>query len=179
MASLRHPLQRLSSPSRQLSLLFHIAGIASFAASFRFLNNWETPISKQFGGHYQFLTILGLTLAQCTFVVGLLADVTLSTQLFYVKNLLSVCSAPLEVLITILYWGLCAIDKGLVVPDDARLDFLPDFGFHAAPGIFLTLDLLLFSPPWTVNGYSAMALSQTLAFLYWFWVEYCFSRNGV
>lgn len=40
----QHPLQRLSSPSRQFSLLFHMAGIASFAASFRFLSTWETPL---------------------------------------------------------------------------------------------------------------------------------------
>ncbi|KAI1503244.1 FAR-17a/AIG1-like protein [Biscogniauxia marginata] len=174
----KHPLQRLSSPSRQLSLLLHAAGIASFAASFRFLDGWDTPMSAAFGGHYQFLTIIGLALATMTFTVGLLADVTLSPRLFKVKNALSVCSAPLEVLISILYWGLCAIDKNLVFPPEFQLDFLPDFGFHAAPGLFLSLDLLLLSPPWTIHGYSAMGLSQVLAFLYWFWVEYCFSRNG-
>ncbi|CAJ2513403.1 Uu.00g015220.m01.CDS01 [Anthostomella pinea] len=174
----QHPLQRLASPARQLSMALHVAGIASFIASFRFLDTWDTPMSAAYGGHYQFLTIIGLALALCTFVVGLLADLTLSPQLFGVKNILSVCSAPLELLITILYWGLCAIDKNLVFPPEFQLDFLPDFGFHAAPGLFLTLDLLLLSPPWTIHGYSAMALSQALAFLYWFWVEYCFSQNG-
>ncbi|KAI1386989.1 FAR-17a/AIG1-like protein [Hypoxylon trugodes] len=173
-----HPLQRLASPSRQLSLLLHVAGIASFSASFKFLFNWETPISSSFGGHFQFLTIIGLSLSLGTFVVGALADVTLSSQLFALKNILSVCSAPLEVLISILYWGLCAIDKTLVVPPDLALDFLPDFGFHAAPALFLATDLLVLSPPWTIHGYSALALSESLAFLYWFWVEYCFSRNG-
>lgn len=174
----RHRLQRLSSPSREFSLLLHVAGIASFTASFRFLANWDTPLATSFGGHFQFLTIIGLALATATFGVALLADLTLSEDLFAAKNVLSVCSAPLEVLISILYWGLCLIDKSLVIPDDFRLDFLPDFGFHAAPAIFLTLDLLLLSPPWTVRGYTAMALSQTLAFLYWFWVEYCFTKNG-
>lgn len=135
-------------------------------------------MSASFGGHYQFLTILGLSLAQCTFVVGFLADITLSPQLFRLKNILSVCSAPLEVLISILYWGLCAIDKSLVFPPESQLDFLPDFGFHAAPAVFLATDLLLLSPPWTVNAYSALALSEVLAFSYWFWVEYCFSHNG-
>ncbi|KAI1075087.1 FAR-17a/AIG1-like protein [Whalleya microplaca] len=173
-----HPLQRLASPSRQHSLLLHLAGIASFLASFRFLAGWETPMSLAFGGHFQFLTILGLSLALCTFTVGFVADVTLSAPLFRLKNVLSVCSAPLEVLISILYWGLCAIDKSLVFPPDFQLDFLPDFGFHAAPALFLSLDLLLLSPPWTINGYAALALSEALAFLYWFWVEYCFSHNG-
>ncbi|KAL7628214.1 hypothetical protein AAE478_002413 [Parahypoxylon ruwenzoriense] len=174
----RHPLQRLASPSRQLSLLLHLAGIASFIASFRFLNTWETPMSAAFGGHYQFLTIIGLSLALCTFVVGFLADVTLSSRLFQLKNILSVCSAPLEVLISILYWGLYAIDKSLLFPPEFQLDFLPDFGFHAAPALFLAVDLFLLSPPWTVHGYSALALSEVLAFSYWLWVEYCFSHNG-
>ncbi|KAI2616603.1 FAR-17a/AIG1-like protein [Hypoxylon sp. NC1633] len=174
----RHPLQRFTSPSRQVSMLLHSAGIASFTASFNFLATWDTPMSAAFGGHYQFLTIIGLTLASCTFVVGLLADVTLSPRLFELKNILSVCSAPLEVLISILYWGLCAIDKSLVFPPDFQLEFLPDFGFHAAPALFLAIDLLFLSPPWTIHGYSALALSEFLAFLYWFWVEYCFSHNG-
>lgn len=173
-----HHLQRLASPSRQASMLLHLTGIASFLASFRFLYTWDTPMSAAFGGHYQFLTILGLVLALCTFTVGLLADLTLSPNLFEVKNFLAVCSAPLEVLVSILYWGLCAIDKSLVFPPDAQLDLLPDIGFHAAPGIFLTLDLLFLSPPWTINGFAAMALSQTLAFLYWYWVEYCYRQNG-
>ncbi|KAI1107714.1 FAR-17a/AIG1-like protein [Jackrogersella minutella] len=176
--SYRHPLQRLTSPSRQISLLLHSAGILSFAASFKFLGTWETPMSAAFGGHFQFLTIIGLALALCTFVVGFLADVTLSSRLFELKNALSVCSAPLEVLISILYWGLCAIDKGLVFPPEFQLDFLPDFGFHAAPALFLAIDLLFLSPPWTIRGYGSLAISESLAIGYWFWVEYCFSRNG-
>ncbi|KAK7970739.1 hypothetical protein PG988_009812 [Apiospora saccharicola] len=161
----RHQLQRLEAPSRQFSLLLHAAGIASFTASFRFLNNWDTPMSSAYGGHYQFLTIIGLSLAQITFIVGLLADITLSPSLFAVKNALSVFSAPLEILITVLYWGLCAINKDLVFPPDFHLAFLPDFGFHAAPGLLLAVDLLFTEP--AMDG-----------FAYWFWVEYCFTRNG-
>jgi hypothetical protein len=137
-----------------------------------------TPMPVEFGGHYQFLTIIGLALALCTFTIGLLADLTLLPGLFRVKNFLAVCSAPLEILISILYWGLCAIDKSLVFPPESHLDFLPDFGFHAAPSLFLALDLLLLSPPWTIHGFAIMALSQTIAFLYWFWIEYCYKRNG-
>lgn len=62
--------------------------------------------SDAYGWHFQFLTIIGLSLATVTFAVGLLADLTLSRRLFLFKNLLTVCSAPLEVLISILYWGL-------------------------------------------------------------------------
>ena len=135
-------------------------------------------ISVSYGGQFQFLTIIGLLLSTITFALGLLADITLTDELFAAKNFLSVCSTPLEVLVSILYWGLCAINRDLVVPPDLALPFLPDFGFHAMPAIMLSLDLILLSPPWTIKSYNAMALSLALAFLYWGWVEYCFSKNG-
>lgn len=177
--SAHHRLQRLSSPSRSVSALIHLAGILSFSASFRYLTLYPTPLSQNYGGSFQFLTIIGLASALATFSVGLLADLTLSPTLFAVKNRLSVCSAPLEVLVSILYWGLVAIDPSLVVPPEFALPFLPDFGFHAMPAIMLTIDLLLLSPPWTIRAYPAMALSLTIAFLYWAWVEYCFGKNGM
>lgn len=135
-------------------------------------------MSEAYGGQFQFLTIIGLAASLLTFSIGLLADLSGSSRLFAIKNRLSVGSAPLEVLVSILYWSLTAIDKALVVPPDMELPFLPDFGFHAMPAIMMTLDLLLLSPPWTIRGYSAMVLSMITAFLYWGWVEYCFSKNG-
>jgi len=68
-----------------------------------------------------FLTVIGLTLATATFAAGLLADITLSRRLFLIKNILIVCSAPLEVLISLLYWSLYMIDETLVVPEFARI----------------------------------------------------------
>ncbi|GKZ68112.1 hypothetical protein AnigIFM50267_002736 [Aspergillus niger] len=103
--------------------------------------------NEAYGWHFQYLTVIGLTLATLTFTAGLLADMTLSARLFLAKNLLSVCSAPMEVLISILYWGLRLIDKRLVVPD------------------------------WVILPMHA-ALSSTIAFGYWFWIERCFQFNG-
>jgi len=53
-----------------------------------------------------------------------------------------------------------------------------DVGFHLMPAVFLTLDLLFFSPPWKVNGVTAMGLSSAIAFGYWGWVEHCYKHNG-
>lgn len=174
----RHPLQRLDSPSRAVSLILHILGIASFLMSFRFLEQFAHPISQGFGGNYQHLTNIGLILSFATFAVGLLSDLTLSPRLFAAKNALSVTSAPLEVLISLLYWGIRAIDKSLLFPPDFELAMIPDVSFHLVPAVVLTLDLLLLSPPWTIQAYSAMAVSMVIAFLYWGWVELCFSYNG-
>ena len=62
--------------------------------------------NEAYGWHFQYLTVIGLSLSTLTFMVGLLADLTMSAQLFLAKNLLSLCSAPMEVLISILYWSL-------------------------------------------------------------------------
>ena len=174
-----HPLQRLSSPSRGVSAIVHLAGIISFSLSYKYLVDFPSMINESWGWHWQYLTIIGLSIAHATFIFGLLADLTLSPKLFFVKNTLSLCSAPLEVLISLLYWGISAIDKTLVVPPEIHIAPLADVGFHAMPAILLTIDLLFLSPPWTINALPAMGLSSTLAVIYWAWVEQCYMHNGL
>lgn len=134
--------------------------------------------NEAYGWHFQYLTIIGLSLASVTFALGSLSDVTLSPRVFVVKNVVSVTAAPLEVLITTLYWSLRAIDPALVVVPELELPLLPDLGFHAAPTAFLLVDLLFLSPPWTVSALPAVAVSAVIAFAYWFWIEVCYARNG-
>lgn len=126
---------------------------------------------------FQFLTIIGLALALTSMVLGLFADFSHSRTLFRAKNIISVCATPLEVVISVLYWGISLIDKRLLFPEELALPFLPDFGFHAMPAIMLTLDLLFLSPPWTIKFQGAVMLGTVLAFSYWAWIEYCFSFN--
>lgn len=174
----KHPLQRLHSPSRTASAAIHILGLASFAYSFVWLETHPNHINQSYGWHFQYLTIIGLTLATLTFVLGILADVTSSRRLFYLKNLTSMCSAPMETLISFLYWGLRAIDPALVVPPELELPLATDLSFHATPTVMLLVDLLFLSPPWTISAVPALALSAVIAFTYWFWIELCYSKNG-
>ncbi|KAF7196042.1 hypothetical protein HII31_02668 [Pseudocercospora fuligena] len=174
----RHPLQRLQSPSRGASALLHVLGLASYAYSFAYLVLNPNPANYSYGWHMQYLTIIGLSLATATFVFGLLADLTLSHRLFQIKNALSVSSAPLECLISVLYWGLRMIDPKLVLPDWApRIAWSADISFHAVPSIALVIDLLFFSPPWTIAFLPALGISLSIAFGYWFWIERCYSFN--
>jgi hypothetical protein len=53
-----------------------------------------------------------------------------------------------------------------------------DCGLHVVPAVALTLDLLLFSPPWTVKWTQALAISTVIAFAYWAWIETCYGHNG-
>lgn len=138
----------------------------------------ENPINDAYGWHFQFLTIIGLSVATLSFVFGLLADATLSPTLFVIKNALAVCAAPMEVLIALLYWGLRSIDPKLVIPEWApKPPFITDFGMHGGPALLLVLDLLFFSPPWTIAVVPAMALSSAIAGAYWVWVERCYEQN--
>lgn len=174
----QHPLQRLKSPSIGLSSLFHLLGLSSFSASYAYLVYFPSYINDSYGWHFQFLTIIGLSISTLTFIAGLLSDLTNSPRTFSLKNSLSLCSAPLEVLISVLYWGICAIDPRLVIPPGVQLAPLADVGFHLMPAFFLTVDFLFFSPPWTIHVIPAMGLSTVLAFSYWAWVEHCFKYNG-
>jgi hypothetical protein len=174
----RHPLQRLSSPSRTASLTIHILGLSSFAYSFHYLSAHPNYINSAYGWHFQYLTIIGLSLATATFTLGLLADITLNPRLFAAKNFLSMASAPMEVLVSLLYWGLRVIDPELVVPKELELPMAPDLSFHAAPSVALVLDLLLFSPPWTITALPAFGLSGVIAVAYWWWIERCYTFNG-
>lgn len=93
--------------------------------------------------------------------------------------MLSVASAPLEVLISLLYWGLWALDPKLVIPDWAPvLPLSADLSFHAVPAVALVVDLVFFSPPYTVGVVPAFGLSSVIAVGYWFWVEECYRHNG-
>lgn len=126
----------------------HAVGVACFAAQFRFLFSIVTPLTGTFGGSYQYLTILGLAGATLTYALALVGDLTLSETVFRAKNVLSVCVTPLEVLISVLYCAIVAVNRDLLIPPQYRLDALPDFGFHGMPALLLVIDLLLFSPPW-------------------------------
>ncbi|KAF2480817.1 FAR-17a/AIG1-like protein [Neohortaea acidophila] len=174
----RHPLQRLPAPSRGASAILHSLGLASFAYSFSWLVRNPNPVNDSYGWHMQYLTIIGLSLAAATFTVALLADITDSHTLFKIKNALAVASAPMECLISLLYWTLRAIDESLVLPDWAEpLPLHTDFSFHAIPALALVIDILFFSPPYTIAVLPALALSGCIAFGYWVWIERCYQFN--
>lgn len=183
--SRRHPLQRLESPSKGFSGALHAAGLISFYHCFKFLVDNPNMFNESYGWHFQFLTILGLSISTACFACGFISDMTNSSSFFTLKNYLALVAAPIEIVISILYWGLRAIDDNLVVPPDLPFPpFLYDLGFHLVPAIVLTLDSLLLSPPWPsmpMNPQAPLimlATSTSIAFAYWYWIELCYSHNG-
>lgn len=141
--------------------------------------------NESFGWHLQFLTIIGITICTACFTFGLIADITNSPLCFTLKNYLSLVAAPIEIVISILYWGLRAIDDALIVPADLPMPpVLYDIGFHLIPAVVLTLDTILLSPPWPSMPANPQAptvmfaASSAIAFAYWWWIELCYSYNG-
>ncbi|KAG9196282.1 hypothetical protein G6011_01403 [Alternaria panax] len=202
--SRRHPLQRFDSPSKGLSGALHVAGLASFYSSFKFLADNPNIFNSSFGWHLQFLTIIGLSLSTITFIFGLIADLTSTTILkspslspdppaaafseyvFRLKNYLALVAGPIEVTISVLYWTLKAIDGKLLVHPDLPLPpAIYDLGFHLVPAVVLALDYILLSPPWPTTPMNesapiiTLSLSTVIAFAYWIWIEICFSQNGL
>lgn len=55
------------------------------------------------------LRIIGLAVSSVSFVLGLVADLLLSVRLFRWKNDIALIAAPLEVVISILYWGISLV----------------------------------------------------------------------
>ena len=176
----QHPLQKMASPSRGFSLLLHVAGFTSFVASFIYIHQAPLPmdLSKAYGGHFQFLTVLGLGVSTVAFALGIVADITLSPIIFAFKNALAFIATPANVLVAVMYWSIYAYDRRLLMPTDFRLPIIPDMSLHAIPSILLGLDFLLFSPPWKTTTASSLGLAAVLTLIYWAWVERCYSYNG-
>ncbi|RKF64544.1 UPF0641 membrane protein [Golovinomyces cichoracearum] len=175
--SSRHYIRCTKFYPRVLSALLHITGLISFSLSFRFLESHPTTVTKAYGGQWQFLTVLGLTLSCATFLFGLLADITLYAPLLFLHHKLALCSTPLETVVSIVYWTLSIIDPNLLVSPGIHIGLSADFGLHAMPTILLILDLILFSPPWTISISQAAAISSTVGASYWMFLEHCFSQN--
>ncbi|KAK8175686.1 putative integral membrane protein [Phyllosticta citrichinensis] len=137
------------------------------------------PLGDLWGWHFQHLTILTLAMTLLAFVLGILADLTLSARLFYLKNILAVVAAPLEFCVTVLYWGIRSIDPMLLLhPDSPMPPVIVDHSFHTFPTLLCLLDLLLLSPPWTLTFIPSLGLAGALAAAYWFWVEACAAHNN-
>ena len=142
------------------------------------------------------LTDQGLAGSLITFLIGFLGDLTLSQTAYRVNyHLLQMTSAvsivinlhsetyifsKLELVVSLLYWPIAFYDKSLLMPvtDLDRTPIWADCSFHLAPAIFLSIDFLFFSPP----SETALAMSvgqfTSLGLAYYFWVEWCYQRNG-
>lgn len=176
----KHALQRLASPSRGLSMLWHVLGVLSATGNFWYLVAYPNHVNLSFGWHLQYLTIIGLSLFLLTFLAGLTADVSMNRSFFAFKNALSTLCTPLETLVSVLYWSIVSYDRRLLMPDNLILNLSrkADIGFHFNPAFFLLIDYLLLSPPFRIGAFTALGIFSAFGVAYYQWLQYCHQRNS-
>ncbi|GAA5838732.1 hypothetical protein JCM5353_000866 [Sporobolomyces roseus] len=170
-------------PRSTPAIALHAVAFASLCWSFHQLFK-PSPISdfmrSQYGGQWQYLTILSLGISWATFAFALLKDVFPSINFFArLKTSLAILAVPVEGFVSVMYWGLMLIDPSLLVPPnpDFYLPIKLDISIHGLPAVFLWLDFLLFSPPFP-KAARPLALSTTAVVAYVSWMEYAASKNS-
>ncbi|KAJ8098829.1 FAR-17a/AIG1-like protein [Lipomyces tetrasporus] len=176
----------MSTPEgEELTMMSWSSGLYALAAvifnmALRFVLMADIPINKSYGGQLQFLTILGVVGSYITVTIGLLANIVGSPFLLRVKNSLLVLSAPVEVLISILYGSISLVNRELLVPKSVTF-FMPpqmDFALHGAPAILLVIDFLYFSPNWTTSPLAVLTIYSSAGVAYWMWVHRTYAVNN-
>ncbi|ODQ65293.1 hypothetical protein NADFUDRAFT_42577 [Nadsonia fulvescens var. elongata DSM 6958] len=166
-------------------LAVHLAGLAIFSRSFYDLHFGilaATPMALSYGGHFQYLTILGLFVSFLTFALALIHDITGLVFFARFKNILSILITPVEFVITTLYWALKTADPKLLIDVENLVVLVPrsfDLSVHVAPVVLLVIDLLAFSPSWHhVSKRKAAGLYALASTVYWYWVHHTYGVNG-
>ncbi|KZP24768.1 hypothetical protein FIBSPDRAFT_406409 [Athelia psychrophila] len=177
----------------QAAVLLHGTAAAILGYGYNSLHGlvMDEWIKTQKGGHFQFLTIIGI--AWATMVASLVTDIFPSfTAMRKLKRALLMTSLPLAVVISSIYWSLLLLFPSLILQTNpnsepssssdalVRIPVSVDLSLHAAPGLALLADFMLFQPKFSKNEarYAAPVLVTLLASSYGWWVEYCASING-
>ncbi|ORZ03169.1 FAR-17a/AIG1-like protein [Syncephalastrum racemosum] len=160
------------------SLLLNLLGfvsnsIALYAANFVY----ENPYAVGFGGHFQYLTIIGLTTATLAFGLKL-CRFALPGALPRLHETLSHLAIPVEGSISLLYWTMVLVDPGLLIPEDVPpIPMILDCALHLYPAVFLWSDFLIFNLEFKRSYQHVAAIyGFTLFYLAWSWM--CQLQNG-
>ncbi|KAJ3502323.1 hypothetical protein NLJ89_g8942 [Agrocybe chaxingu] len=158
----------------------------------------DTFIRKQYGGHFQYLTIQGLAVAWLTMVASLFTDLLPSIRAARsIKRYLMIMAMPLAVVVSSIYWTLLLFFPALIIqkdlsgpsgavpsssPDAApefRLPLSIDLALHAAPALSVILDFFVFERKYNKKEVEvgAPAAISLYALGYTLWVEHCAREN--
>ncbi|CAE6416370.1 unnamed protein product [Rhizoctonia solani] len=186
---------------KPIPAVFHAASMSIMAYGFMSLgtvtsNEW---ISKQTGGHWQFLTILGLAAAWVTIALSLLGDLFPSSQsVSGIKRSLLMISLPVSIIVSGIYWTLMLAFPHLILPPIEtpsepvepssapeapqfyQIPLKMDLALHLVPSISLVLDFFILERKYAARQLKTQApfLATLAAVSYATWAEYCASKNG-
>ncbi|KAI8978399.1 FAR-17a/AIG1-like protein [Pilobolus umbonatus] len=157
------------------NLLLVIAGLCSNLYALDAIN-LAIPFPF-FGGHFQFLTILGVTLSATSNFLRIIS--LLTGYLTGVYEALTSVATPIECLVSVFYWPIFFYNKELLIPSEmgVNISLTLDLALHLIPAIVCATDLLVFNKGFKRNPLHILAI-YTFAMGYYFWVNICYSHNG-
>ncbi|KAL1928177.1 hypothetical protein VTP01DRAFT_3093 [Rhizomucor pusillus] len=152
-------------------------GLASNIYGFSFVIN-ALPPAPGFGGIFQFLTMIGLTMATLSFALKVLRSLVPGFLTGLHKTVVYVAT-PLEGLITLLYWPMIFYSRDMLAHQETpfMLPLVPDMSLHFWPAVVLWADFLIFDIEFQ-RSKQHVAIIYIFSLVYFFWTWYCFSRNG-
>ncbi|KAI8074078.1 FAR-17a/AIG1-like protein [Gongronella butleri] len=167
-----------TQPTKYISFTLNTLGLLSnisvlYAVHFLYVN----PFAQGFGGHFQYLTILGLLWATVAFAINMVRCFQ-SNALAAAYEVVYHIATPLEALISIMYWTMVYLDPELLVPKGVEpIPFVVDAALHLSPAVLLWTDFLLlnqdFKRSWRHAGYIFV-----FAISYYLWSWLCQTQNG-
>ncbi|GAN10774.1 integral membrane protein [Mucor ambiguus] len=162
-------------PSKRLNLLIVAAGLG---VNFYGLYGVKFGLPMVgYGGHFQFLTVVGLLVTTLSFTVRIIN--LLTGTLGPVYEALTAIATPVEGLISALYWPIVLYDKKMLVPDDTIFD-LPlalDISLHLIPTIVCWADFMIFNTKFKRSPIHILAI-YAFTMAYFVWVNVCYEHNG-
>lgn len=186
---------------KPIPAVLHATSMSIMAYGFMSLNTIASDewISKQTGGHWQFLTILGLAAAWITMALSLLGDLfPYSRSLNVAKRSLLMIALPVAIIVSGIYWTLLLAFPHLILPPVEvtsqpvepsssheapqfyRIPLSMDLALHFVPALSLTLDFFVLERKYSADQLKTQApiLAILAAVSYSLWAEYCASKNG-
>ncbi|WWC69613.1 uncharacterized protein I206_103556 [Kwoniella pini CBS 10737] len=182
-------------------IIFHIGVTAAMFDGFWGLQNLALTkdyIGTQYGGHFQYLTILGLFGTIITMFLSGVCDYLPAIQsLKTIKRVFLLFAMPVELVISSIYWSIILFAPELMLPPNPelssssepsaeakdplfRIPLLMDLSMHALPAVALAIDFFFlekkFKPP--ASNIGSFVLAATFGTGYSLWVEHCASING-
>ncbi|KAI9301072.1 FAR-17a/AIG1-like protein [Cunninghamella echinulata] len=167
------------SLSQYTCLALNVTGLFSNLLTFYAIHYlYINPYAEQaFGGHFQYLTIIGLAIATVAFAVNMVRVFSpASLEMLY--EVVYHVATPLEAIISVLYWTMVLVDPELLIPKDIEpIPLLVDLGLHLYPTICLWIDLFFFKPTFKRSWRHFIYIYSFVGF-YYGWSYYCKLRNG-
>jgi len=182
--------------TRAFTVAYHVAVLGGMSYGYHSLKKIASDewASRQRGGRWQFLTIIGLAVAWFTIMLSLRAGISTKGRFFHaIKRVLLMVALPLSVTVTAVYWSLLLVAPKMIVmqmeptePATIETPFanpippLVDHSIHSLPAVALLIEFFVleykYSWPTVMQGGFVLVTAASAA--YSLWVEYCAAGNG-